>query len=165
MRGELVQPPRLKNSRIPRPVNDIVLKALHPDVTAMPARRGRAERCAGRSGAEIAQGDTDAQPASFPRQLKTWPKSVAPAGAKRPSRDFAGTAEAAARPYCRCPFCGEAQCRDFHVRRITIKGNCPTRRVARFAGFGSCESRGSWTLAVLNLEVGRLGVGSWPSGN
>jgi serine/threonine-protein kinase len=34
MRGELVQPPRLKNSRIPRLVNDIVLKALHPDVTA-----------------------------------------------------------------------------------------------------------------------------------
>jgi eukaryotic-like serine/threonine-protein kinase len=41
MRGELVQPPRLKNRRIPRLVNDIVMKALHPDVTAARAPRSR----------------------------------------------------------------------------------------------------------------------------
>ncbi|MGH9258082.1 MAG: serine/threonine protein kinase [Vicinamibacterales bacterium] len=33
MRGELVKPPRLKNRRIPRAINDIVLKALDPDLT------------------------------------------------------------------------------------------------------------------------------------
>jgi serine/threonine-protein kinase len=33
IRGELVTPPRVKNSRIPKAVNDIVLKALAPDVS------------------------------------------------------------------------------------------------------------------------------------
>ena len=33
MRGELVTPPRVKNSKIPKAVNDIVLKALAADVT------------------------------------------------------------------------------------------------------------------------------------
>jgi serine/threonine protein kinase len=33
MRGELVTPPRLKNSRIPKAINDIVLKALAADPT------------------------------------------------------------------------------------------------------------------------------------
>ena len=34
MRGELVSPPRLKNKAIPKALNDIVLRALAPDVTA-----------------------------------------------------------------------------------------------------------------------------------
>jgi eukaryotic-like serine/threonine-protein kinase len=34
MRGELITPPRSKNRRIPSLVNDIVLKTLHPDLTA-----------------------------------------------------------------------------------------------------------------------------------
>src|SRR5687768_4178440 len=33
MRGELVTAPRLKNSRIPKAISDIVLKALDPDLT------------------------------------------------------------------------------------------------------------------------------------
>ncbi|HEY3162616.1 MAG TPA: serine/threonine-protein kinase [Vicinamibacterales bacterium] len=33
IRGELITPPRVKNSRIPKAVNDIVLKALAPDVS------------------------------------------------------------------------------------------------------------------------------------
>ena len=32
MRGELVSPPRSKNSRIPRALNDIILKAMSPDI-------------------------------------------------------------------------------------------------------------------------------------
>src|SRR5688572_22861897 len=32
MRGELVTSPRLKNSKIPRALDDIILKALHPDL-------------------------------------------------------------------------------------------------------------------------------------
>ena len=38
MRGELVSPPRLKNSRIPKSLNDIVLRALSPDLTVRYAR-------------------------------------------------------------------------------------------------------------------------------
>lgn len=34
MRGELISPPRLKNSKIPKAINDIVLRALDPDLTA-----------------------------------------------------------------------------------------------------------------------------------
>ena len=33
MRGELVTPPRVKNSRIPKSLNDIILRALAPDLT------------------------------------------------------------------------------------------------------------------------------------
>jgi len=34
MRGELVTAPRVRNAKIPRPINDIVLRALAPDVSA-----------------------------------------------------------------------------------------------------------------------------------
>jgi hypothetical protein len=34
MRGDLVSPPRLKNGAIPKTINDIVMKALAPDVVA-----------------------------------------------------------------------------------------------------------------------------------
>jgi serine/threonine protein kinase len=34
MNGELVTPPRLKNPRIPKTINDIVMKAMAPDVHA-----------------------------------------------------------------------------------------------------------------------------------
>ncbi len=50
MRGELVTPPRLKNSKIPKAINDIVLRALAPDLThALPARGGPAGRRARRA--------------------------------------------------------------------------------------------------------------------
>jgi serine/threonine protein kinase len=38
MRGELVSAPRLKNAKIPRAINDIVLRALAPDLTVRYAR-------------------------------------------------------------------------------------------------------------------------------
>ena len=38
MRGDLVTPPRLRNARIPKRLNDIVLRALAPDLTARYAR-------------------------------------------------------------------------------------------------------------------------------
>jgi serine/threonine-protein kinase len=34
LRGELVTPPRVKNARIPKAINDIVMRALSPDLTA-----------------------------------------------------------------------------------------------------------------------------------
>jgi serine/threonine-protein kinase len=38
MRGELVSAPRLKNAKIPRAINDIVMRALAPDLTVRYAR-------------------------------------------------------------------------------------------------------------------------------
>jgi hypothetical protein len=38
MTGELLTPPRLRNKSIPRSINDIVLKALSPDLTVRYAR-------------------------------------------------------------------------------------------------------------------------------
>jgi len=40
MRGELVTPPRLKNGRIPKAINDIVMKALQVDLAARYQRAG-----------------------------------------------------------------------------------------------------------------------------
>ena len=40
MTGELVSPPRLRNPKIPKAVNDIVLKAMAPDIHARYARAG-----------------------------------------------------------------------------------------------------------------------------
>jgi eukaryotic-like serine/threonine-protein kinase len=39
-RGELVSPPRLKNSQIPKAINDIVMRALAPDLATRYARAG-----------------------------------------------------------------------------------------------------------------------------
>jgi serine/threonine protein kinase len=40
MRGTLVTPPRLKNRNIPKAVNDVVMRALSPDLTVRYARAG-----------------------------------------------------------------------------------------------------------------------------
>src|SRR5262249_58925481 len=39
-RGDLVSPPRLKNSQIPKRINDIVMQAMAPDVAARYQRAG-----------------------------------------------------------------------------------------------------------------------------
>ena len=49
MRGDLVSAPRLRNPKIPKQINDIVMKAIAPDVTARVSARERpARRSAGR---------------------------------------------------------------------------------------------------------------------
>ena len=40
MRGELLTPPRLKNPKIPKAINDIVLKAMAPEIHARYQRAG-----------------------------------------------------------------------------------------------------------------------------
>ena len=40
MRGELVSPPRLKNPKIPKAINDIVMKAMAPEIHARYQRAG-----------------------------------------------------------------------------------------------------------------------------
>ena len=48
MQGELLTAPRLKNPKIPKSINDIVLKAMAPDISrALSARRRAARRRAG----------------------------------------------------------------------------------------------------------------------
>jgi serine/threonine-protein kinase len=112
MRGELVQPPRLKNKRIPRLVNDIVLKALHPDVTA---RYQRASDVL-----------NDVLAARAPRSRRAT-RTRSPHPSPPPVEDVAEiqsrlrAREAPQARFCwhcrkplharthRCPFCGEAQ--------------------------------------------------------
>jgi serine/threonine-protein kinase len=45
MSGELVTPPRMRNPSIPKEINDIVMRALAPEVTALPARPTCSRRC------------------------------------------------------------------------------------------------------------------------
>jgi serine/threonine protein kinase len=64
MRGELLTAPRLKNPKVPKAINDIVLKAMAPDI---PARYQRAidlldeskRASRGRLAADAASGDVD----------------------------------------------------------------------------------------------------------
>jgi serine/threonine-protein kinase len=111
MRGELVSPPRLKNAKIPKAINDIIMKALAPEI---PLRYQRAA------------------------DLLDDLLAVRPGAARRPARAAGGPPGAAAEDvqdihtrlkaretplprFCwhcrkplharsdRCPFCGEAQ--------------------------------------------------------
>jgi serine/threonine-protein kinase len=113
MSGELVSPPRLKNPSIPKAINDIVMRAMAPEVTE------RYQRAA-----DLLQDVLDARPR----------KVAAAAGAARPDPNARGAREDAqgiqtrlraretpAARFCwqcrkplhartdRCPFCNEAQ--------------------------------------------------------
>jgi eukaryotic-like serine/threonine-protein kinase len=115
MSGELVSPPRLKNPAIPKRINDIVMKAMAPDLTA---RYQRASDLLEDVLAERASARTP-QPAAVPR-----PRA---ASNRRGSDDAQSiqnrlrAREAPAARFCwhcrkplhartdRCPFCNEAQ--------------------------------------------------------
>jgi serine/threonine-protein kinase len=123
MRGELVTAPRLKNSRIPRAISDIVLKALRPDLTTRYQRASELmeDVLAAREPAprKVAGGGPN-----LPRRSATRD------GGHRRSAERDGVAEIQSRlrareapqpRFCwhcrkplharsdRCPFCGEAQ--------------------------------------------------------
>jgi serine/threonine-protein kinase len=112
MSGELVSPPRLKNAAIPKTINDIVMKAMAPDVAQ---RYQRASDLLEDVLAAVAASRTP-QPSPVPR------------GAGRTGRDDPQSIqtrlrarEAPAARFCwhcrkplharsdRCPFCGERQ--------------------------------------------------------
>ncbi|MBI4887477.1 MAG: protein kinase [Acidobacteria bacterium] len=112
MRGELVTAPRLKNSRIPRAINDIVLKALHPDLTM------RYQRAA-----ELLS-DVLAARGSKPRKAARAGAAPPPPAATENVADIQVRLRARETPqpsFCwhcrkplparaaRCPFCGENQ--------------------------------------------------------
>ena len=105
-------PPRLKNPKIPKAINDIVLKAMAPEIHApLPARRRAARRRAGGARARRrARRRADGRPAD--------------AAERRASQDIQSRLKAREAPqprFCwhcrkplharsdRCPFCGEAQ--------------------------------------------------------
>jgi hypothetical protein len=104
VRGELVTAPRLKNSRIPKAVNDIVLKALAADVTQ---RYPRASDLL----TDLLAGTTvSRRPAANPREA-----NVAEIQSRLRSRE---TRQPGFCWHCRkplqartakCPFCGETQ--------------------------------------------------------
>ena len=113
-RGELVTPPRLRNPKLPKAIDDIVVKAMAPDIHARYQRAGdlledvlAARRTAAR-----------ATPARTPRQQ---PRRESAANA---AHDIQTRLKARLSPpprFCwhcrkplharsdRCPFCGEAQ--------------------------------------------------------
>ena len=111
MRGELVTPPRLKNSKIPKAINDIVLRALAPDLTARYQRAARpAQRRAGGPRARAARGRCDAR-----RRRQRADENVADIQSRLKARE---TPQPRFCWHCRkplharadrCPFCNEAQ--------------------------------------------------------
>ena len=110
MRGELITAPRLRNSKIPRAISDIILKALDPDLTT---------RCQG--AAELLE-DTLAARVKGPRKARRA-DAPSPVG-KENVADIQSRLRARETPqprFCwhcrkplharadRCPFCSEAQ--------------------------------------------------------
>ena len=110
MRGDLVSAPRAKNPKIPKAINDIVLKAMAPEIRARYQRAGELlqDVLAARSGG----------PRRTPRATPT------PDGAPNEAQDIQTRLKAREAPqprFCwhcrkplharsnRCPFCGEAQ--------------------------------------------------------
>ena len=109
MRGELVQPPRLKNAKIPKAINDIVMRALAPDLTVRYARaadlltdvlaarepapvRGASRRSLAVGGEHVADIQTRLKARETPQPSFCW-------HCRKPLQ---------ARTH-RCPFCNEAQ--------------------------------------------------------
>jgi serine/threonine protein kinase len=114
MTGELVSPPRLRNPKIPKAVNDIVLKAMAPDVGA------RYQRASDLLSDILALG----REASSRRAARVAATEAAGAHAGSPLLDIHSRLRAREAPqarFCwhcrkplharsdRCPFCGEAQ--------------------------------------------------------
>jgi serine/threonine-protein kinase len=107
MRGELVTPPRLKNRNIPKAINDIVMRALHVDLTTRYPRAGELLR------------DVLAAETPSPRRRTTPQPGTAEDVADIQSRLKAR--ETLPARFCwhcrkplhartdRCPFCNEAQ--------------------------------------------------------
>ena len=114
MRGEMVSPPRTRNGRIPQRLNDIIMKAMAPDVADRYQTASEVlEDLLGADNRPAAHRTAD-RPARVPA---TAPEPVA-----APSPAWSRNRETTPHPrFCwhcrkplharsdRCPFCGEAQ--------------------------------------------------------
>ena len=108
MRGELVTPPRVRNAKIPRAVNDIVLRALAPDLTIRYPRAADllddvlAQRApVARRPGQAAVAAADGQVADIQSRLK--------ARETQQSRFCWHCRKPLQARTARCPFCGEEQ--------------------------------------------------------
>ena len=113
MRGELVTAPRLKNSRIPKAISDIVLKALAPDLTSryqrasdllddvLTARQTAPKRVAGRRRGISGAATDEQQVAEIQSRLRAreTPQARFCWHCRKPLQARTD----------RCPFCNEAQ--------------------------------------------------------
>ncbi|MBI3493324.1 MAG: protein kinase [Acidobacteria bacterium] len=112
MSGELLTAPRLKNPKIPKTLNDIVLKAMAPEIHARYQRAGellddvlaartsgprRTPRASAPAGAGVADESQDIQ-----ARLKARDTSAAPRFCWQCRKPLHARSD-------RCPFCGEAQ--------------------------------------------------------
>jgi hypothetical protein len=109
MRGELVSGPRLKNPKVPKAINDIVLKAMSPEIHARYQRAGELldDVLAARAG-----------PTKPPHAM---PRANSPSDSPQEIQTRLKAREAPQPRFCwhcrkplharsdRCPFCGEAQ--------------------------------------------------------
>ncbi len=114
MRGDLVSAPRLKNPKIPRSINDIVLKAMAPEIHAryqragellddvLAARGGGARRAPRAAGAgEGAEGGAADEVSDIQTRLKAR-EAPQPRFCWHCRKPLHARSD-------RCPFCGEAQ--------------------------------------------------------
>jgi serine/threonine protein kinase len=110
MRGELVTPPRLKNARIPKAINNIVLRALAADLTAryqrasdllndVLAAREPAARRPGRTGSATATADEHVADIQSRLKARETPQPRFCWHCRKPLHARAD----------RCPFCNESQ--------------------------------------------------------
>jgi serine/threonine-protein kinase len=118
MRGELVTAPRLRNSRIPKAISDIVLKALQPDLTA---RYQRASELMEDVLAAREPAPRTAAGAGQSRSRRSAKRGGAAAGDVAEIQSRLRAREAPQARFCwhcrkplhartdRCPFCGEAR--------------------------------------------------------
>ena len=113
MRGEMVSPPRTRNGRIPQRINDIIMKAMAPEVTeryqtaseVLEQLLGGADRPAPRRTLDRAAHSAVATPELAPPQAPSWQRHR---GTPRPQRcDFCHKSLPARGSSC-CPFCGAA---------------------------------------------------------
>lgn len=110
MRGDLLTAPRLKNPKIPRAINDIVLKAMAPDITSRYQRAG-----------ELLDEVLAARGSSSRRTPRPAAAGGEPASDVEDIQTRLKAREAPLPRFCwhcrkplharsdRCPFCGEAQ--------------------------------------------------------
>jgi serine/threonine-protein kinase len=111
MRGELVSPPRLKNRAIPKAINDIVLRALSPDLTVRYQRAGELLE-------EVLAQREPASRKPAPRKGAPYPDRSGPMAEIHTRLKARQTPQAKFCWHCskplqartaKCPFCGESQ--------------------------------------------------------
>jgi serine/threonine-protein kinase len=109
MTGELVSPPRLRNPKIPKAVNDVILRAMAPEVTARYQRAGdllhdvlAARRAPVRRRAHAGVADAGGEESAEVLQRIRSRETPAPRFCWHCSKPLHARTD-------RCPFCGERQ--------------------------------------------------------